>query len=146
MLHRDQTVQTKIMNTQHNLPASRSVVIVVDDDPAVRNSLKFSLEIEGFAVQLYASGSELLNEREMPECNCLVVDQRMPGIAGLDLIARLREHAVLAPAILVTSHPNAELARRAAGAKVPIVEKPFLGNALVDLIRDACALGDNAHS
>jgi FixJ family two-component response regulator len=126
------------MNTEPNLPVPRSVVIVVDDDPAVRNSLKFSLEIEGFVVRLYASGSELLGEREIPRCSCLVVDQRMPGMAGLDLIRRLREQSFLAPAILITSQPTAELARRAADAKVPIVEKPFLGNALMERIRDAC--------
>lgn len=134
------------MNMQHDLPVPRSLVIVVDDDPAVRNSLKFSLEIEGFNVRVYGSGSELLSEREFPDCSCLVVDQRMPGITGLDLIAKLREHLVSAPAILVTSHPDAELARRAAGAKVPIVEKPFLGNTLVERIRDACALGGRAPS
>jgi FixJ family two-component response regulator len=134
------------MNTQPGLPAYRSVVIVVDDDPAVRNSLKFSLEIEGFIVLLYASGFELLDEHANRDCNCLVVDQRMPGIAGLDLISRLREQHVAAPAILITSHPNAELARRAASANVPIVEKPLLGNALVERIRDACRPGSNDRS
>jgi len=127
------------MNPQHNLAVSKPVIIVVDDDPAVCNSLKFSLEIEGFLVRLYASGSALLDERNIPRCSCLVVDQRMPGIAGLDLIGKLREQSVLAPAILITSHPTAELARRAADANVPIVEKPLLGNALMERIRDACA-------
>ena len=127
------------MNPQHNLAVSKPVIIVVDDDPAVCNSLKFSLEIEGFLVRLYASASELLDERDIPRCSCLVVDQRMPGIAGLDLIGKLRAQSVLAPAILITSHPTAELARRAADANVPIVEKPLLGNALMERIRDACA-------
>jgi len=137
--HRVQAVQAKAMNPQHNLAVSKPVIIVVDDDPAVCNSLKFSLEIEGFLVRLYASGSALLDERNIPRCSCLVVDQRMPGIAGLDLIGKLREQSVLAPAILITSHPTAELARRAADANVPIVEKPLLGNALMERIRDACA-------
>lgn len=137
------------MDPQLNLAVPRSVIIVVDDDPAVRNSLKFSLEIEGFLVRLYGSGSELLGEREMPRCSCLVVDQRLPGIAGLDLICKLREQSVSTPAILITSQPTAELARRAAGANVPIVEKPLLGNALMERIRDACAqtgCGNNTQS
>jgi FixJ family two-component response regulator len=134
------------MNPQRNLAVSRPVIIVVDDDPAVCNSLKFSLEIEGFLVHLYASGSDLLGERDIPGCSCLVVDQRMPGIAGLDLICKLREQSVLAPAILITSHPTAELARRAAGANVPIVEKPLLGNALMERIRDACAQTRNGNN
>jgi two-component system, LuxR family, response regulator FixJ len=137
------------MDLQRTLAVSRPLIIVVDDDPAVRNSLKFSLEIEGFLVRLYASGSELLGERDMPRCSCLVVDQRMPGIPGLDLISKLREQAILAPAILITSQPTAELTRRAAGANVPIVEKPLLSNALIERIRDACAQtgnGGNAQS
>jgi two-component system response regulator FixJ len=132
------------MDRQRNLVAPRAVVIVVDDDPAVRNSLKFSLEIEGFTVCAYASGSELLSERAIPACNCLVVDQRLPGITGLDLISMLRAQKISAPAILITSQPNAQLTRRAAGANVPIVEKPLLGNALMDRIRDACAQSGNA--
>jgi two-component system response regulator FixJ len=127
------------MDLQRKKPTSRGVVVIVDDDPAVCNSLKFSLEIEGFAVRLYESGSELLNDPAMPDCSCLVVDQKMPGIAGLDLIIRLRSRQVSAPAILITSHPDATLARRAADANVPIVEKPLLNNALLDLIRNACA-------
>ena len=131
------------MNPEPNLAVSRPVIIVVDDDPAVCNSLKFSLEIEGFLVHFYASGTELLAEHNIPRCSCLIVDQRMPGIAGLDLICKLREHSISAPAILITSHPTAELARRAAGANIPIVEKPLLGNALMERIRDACAQTDN---
>jgi FixJ family two-component response regulator len=138
-------VQAKAMNPR-NLAVSKPVIIVVDDDPAVCNSLKFSLEIEGFLVHLYASGSELLGERDIPRCSCLVVDQRMPGIAGLDLICKLRAKAILAPAILITSQPTAELARRAAGANVPIVEKPLLGNTLMERIRDACAQTDNGNN
>ena len=46
--------------------AARDIVVVVDDDPAVRNSLKFSLEIEGFAVRIFGSGGELLEARDLP--------------------------------------------------------------------------------
>jgi len=63
----------------------------------------------------------------------------------LDLIGKLRDKAISTPAILITSHPTAELARRAAGANVPIVEKPLLGNALMERIRDACAQTDNGN-
>jgi two-component system response regulator FixJ len=127
------------MNVWHHQPSSRGTVVVVDDDPAVCNSLKFSLEIEGFAVRLYESGAELLNERTLPACSCLVVDENMPGITGLDLIARLRDRNITAPAILITWHPNTALARRAAKVNVPIVEKPLLNDALLELVRDACA-------
>ncbi len=121
------------------LVKSRELVVVVDDDPAVRNSLKFSLEIEGFIVRTYANSAELLDARDLQICSCLVIDQRMPGMSGLDLIDRLRERHISVPAILITSHPTAFLSQRAARADIPIVEKPLLGNALVHEIRGACA-------
>ena len=121
--------------------SSRSVIIIVEDDPAVRNSLKFSLEIEGFEVRIYASGTDLLDAQDGHGAGCLVIDQKMPGMTGLDLIATLRDLRISAPAILITSHPNALVRTRAAQANVPIIEKPLLGNALVDRIRDAFASG-----
>jgi two-component system response regulator FixJ len=117
---------------------SAPIVAVVDDDPAVCNSLKFSLELEGFVVRIYRSASELLAADQFRECGCLVVDQRMPEMSGMDLIARLREREIATPAILIVSHLNAALGARAASANVPIVEKPLLSNALVDKIREVC--------
>jgi predicted aconitase with swiveling domain len=55
------------------------------------------------------------------------------------MITKLRERKVLTPAIFVISQPNAALTARAAVAEIPIVEKPFLGNSLVERIREACA-------
>jgi two-component system, LuxR family, response regulator FixJ len=117
------------------------VVIVIDDDFAVRNSLKFALEIEGLTVRSYATGAELLSAGDLALCNCLVVDQNMPGMNGLDLITLLRARHFAAPAILITSHPSSSLRERAQEAGVPIVEKPLLGNALLDKIRDAVGVG-----
>lgn len=114
------------------------LVIVVDDDSAVCGSLKFSLELEGFAVRAYGSGSELLRDEDLDACKCFVIDQRMSGMTGMELIAKLRDHNILTPAILIISHPSAALSARAATAGVPIVEKPLLGNMLLDRIREAC--------
>ena len=117
-----------------------AVVIVIDDDRAVRNSLKFSLEVEGFKVRAYATAGDLLDAPESPACACFVVDQNIPGISGLDLITRLRERRISTPAILMTTHPSASVSERAKCARIPIVEKPLFGNALLDKIRAACAL------
>jgi FixJ family two-component response regulator len=125
--------------TGHDPPSS--VVAIVDDDPAVCGSLKFSLELEGFQVRAYGGGAELLRDRDLAVFDCFVVDQRMPVMSGLDLILTLRARNVSAPAILIVSQPNAALSARAATAKVAIVEKPLLGNALVERIREACAPG-----
>ncbi len=114
------------------------VIAVVDDDPAVCSSLKFSLELEGFKVRTFAGGADLLRARDVGICDCFVIDQRMPGLSGLELIDKLRDRDVAAPAILIISEPSAALSARAAKAKVPIVEKPFLGNALLECIHQAC--------
>jgi len=114
------------------------IVVIVDDDPAVCGSLKFSLELEGFVVRAYGSADEFLGADESAY-DCLVVDQRMPGMSGVELIAKLRTLEVRTPAILLISQPNPALAARAAKAAVPIVEKPLLGNALLERIREACA-------
>ena len=121
------------MNQETN--AGRSLVIVVDDDDAVRNSLKFSLEIEGFAVRLYSAGTELLDAADVGECACLVIDQNMPGLTGLETVSKLRERSVAVPAILITGHPNKTLRARAHGAGVNVIEKPLFGNALIEGIR-----------
>jgi FixJ family two-component response regulator len=62
----------------------------------------------------------------------------MPEMSGMELITRLRDRQVLTPAVLIVSHANAALSARAAKAHVPIVEKPLLGNALLDYVREAC--------
>jgi len=118
--------------------ANRPIIAVVDDDPAVCGSLKFALELEGFAVRTYHSGADLLHAGDLRDCNCFVIDQRMPGMTGMELVEVLRERLVLTPAILIISHANAALSARAQRAAVPIVEKPLLGNALVERIREAC--------
>jgi two-component system response regulator FixJ len=125
-----------VMAENSVLAAQDLLVAVVDDDSAVCNSLKFSLELEGFRVRTYADGLDFLASHECGAFDCLVVDQRMPGMSGMELIARLRDRKVHTPAILIISHPNAALSARAAAAGVPIVEKPLLGNMLVERIRE----------
>ena len=124
------------MEQQPNVVVKVAVVGIVDDDPAVRNSLKFSLEIEGYAVGVYANADELLQDGELDRFRCLVIDQHLPGLNGLDLVGKLRERQITVPVILITSHPPRALISRAAHSDVPIVEKPLLGNALLDKIHD----------
>ncbi len=112
-------------------------VVVVDDDPAVLGALKFALELEGFAVASYRGGAELLAQKHLPQTGCLVIDFKLPDMDGLDLLAALRKREVRSPAVLITTHPSAILRKRADAAAVPIVEKPLLGDALLDAIRRA---------
>ena len=138
MIRRAELVWISAMTEDPKGAAKRPIIAVVDDDPAVCGSLKFALELEGFAVRTYHSGAELLHAGDLKEYNCFVIDQRMPGMTGMELVEVLRERLVLTPAILIISHANAALSARAQKAAVPIVEKPLLGNALVERIREAC--------
>ena len=75
------------------------VILLVDDDAAVRNALKFSLEMEGFSVRLYPTPEALLAESNLPAVGCLVIDYRMPEIDGLELVERLRNRGVALPVL-----------------------------------------------
>jgi two-component system, LuxR family, response regulator FixJ len=117
------------------------IVTVVDDDPAVCGSLKFSLELEGFGVRTFGGAAELLSAGDFDTCDCFVIDQRITGMTGMELIARLRGLKVQTPMILIVGLPNPAVSERATKADVPVVEKPLLGNALIDTIRQACRHG-----
>ena len=112
----------------------RKMVLIVDDDPAVLNSLKFSLDIEGYEVAAFTNPRDFLLAAP-PADACLVIDQNLPGMSGLDVVGELRRRGVDMAAVLITSYPPPLLRERAAAAAVPIVEKPLLGNTLVETIR-----------
>lgn len=135
----------KVM-TQAKLTPVKSVILVIDDDPAVRNSLKFALEIEGFCVKAYRSGAEMLQEEEvLPLTGCLVVDYNLPGMNGLDLLALLHERNIRLPAILITTHPSATIRSRAASAGVYLIEKPLLTDTLFQCIHSALCVDSRPH-
>jgi FixJ family two-component response regulator len=118
-------------------PYARSLVIIVDDDAAVREALMFTLELEGFDVEGLGSGEALL-QSDLPEVGtCLVVDERLPGMSGFEALRRLRLREVRLPALLMTSHPDFHLRAAARLAGLPILEKPLLGDVLSDAIRAA---------
>jgi two-component system, LuxR family, response regulator FixJ len=116
----------------------KPVVAVVDNDPAVCNSLKFSLEIEGFSVQAFYNGTAFAAAENLQDYACFVIDQILPDASGMQLIEGLRARQIVAPAILIVGRPRARLAAQAAAAGVPIIEKPLFGNALLAKIREAC--------
>lgn len=112
----------------------RPLIVVVDDDAAVRRALEFALDLEGFAVETYESGEALLLRAPVRTVACLVLDERLPGLSGLAALAQLRDRQAHMPAILITSHPGPRLREAAAKAGVPILEKPLLGETLVAAI------------
>jgi FixJ family two-component response regulator len=112
------------------------VVFVVDDDPAMRDSLRWLIESTGLQVETFGDAQTFL-ARIRPELpGCLVLDVRMPGMSGLDLQAELTRRGVGLPTIVVTGHAEVPMAVRAvkAGA-IDFIEKPFSDQLLLDRVR-----------
>lgn len=123
-------------------PAMHPRVVVVDDDNAVRASLAFSLEIDGFDVDSYASAEEAAEPGQIADQSCLIVDYRLPGMDGLGLLAVLRERGLRVPAIIITSNPRRNLRQAIAEAGASLIEKPLLCGALTARVRSLIARPD----
>ena len=113
---------------------TRPIIAGVDDDAAVRNSLKFSLEIDGFSIRTYASAEELLGSGNLDNFQCLVVDQDMPRMTGLELVTALRAQGVKVPALLICGRLTPAVTRQASVAGIPVVEKRIGFNPTVEAI------------
>ncbi len=100
------------------------LVALVDDDPAVLDSLKFLLEVIGCRVATYASALAFLSCRSK-EAACMIVDQHMPGMTGLELAQKLRDEGTSLPLLLITGSPSPAIVARAAMLGVEgVLEKP----------------------
>lgn len=89
-------------------------------------------------MRAFADAESLLANPEVPRASaCLVLDQKLPGMSGLALLAALRARNVGAPAILITSNPTAALRLEARAAGAEIVEKPLLDRVLASKVREA---------
>jgi two-component system, LuxR family, response regulator FixJ len=131
--------ESNLVITQPAPEIAKQVILIVDDDEAVRESLGNLMESEGFAVCAFSNGHDLLNEASLPAIGCLVVDYNMPAMNGLDLVSALRGRGVSIPAILITGNPTKYVRDRAAASAVLVVEKPRLGCYLLDCVREAVA-------
>lgn len=119
---------------------SASTVYVVDDDPGIRNYLAALTKSKGFESQTFATGDEFLNhvERHGPLTGCAIVDVKLPGMSGLELMQKLNERAVKLPVIVITGFAEVPLAVEAmkSGA-VTFLEKPFQDQDLWQNIQQA---------
>ncbi|MBX9930660.1 MAG: response regulator [Methylobacterium sp.] len=124
-----------------------SLVHVVDDDPAMRDSISFLLDTAGFAVELHASASSLLDALMKPAQGCVLTDIRMPGIDGLELLRRLRSGGHTLPVIMMTGHGDVPLAVEAMklGA-CDFIEKPFDDEPLIQALRSAMERGGQGNA
>ncbi|MBL8542794.1 MAG: response regulator [Hyphomonadaceae bacterium] len=122
------------------LDRTSPTVLLVDDDADLRAALTFLFETEGYAVHAFASAEAAL-ESDESSAACLVLDQRLPGLSGLDLLERMRAQGFSAPAILITTHPSGRERARARAAKAQVLEKPLLGDELAKLVGGASRAG-----
>lgn len=115
-----------------------STVYVVDDDPAMRDSLRWLLESVDFQVHIFESATAFLDEYKGNRPACLVLDVRMPGMSGLDLQDELVRRGVNIPMIMISAHGDVPVAVRAlkTGA-IDFIEKPFSDQLLLDRVRQA---------
>jgi two-component system, LuxR family, response regulator FixJ len=111
-------------------------VYAVDDDPDVLASLRFLLEAEGFAVKTFANGSDLLATNLPGPSDCLVIDYRMTGMDGLELVGHLRDRNVSSPVVLVTVYAGVAAKAAATGIR-HVVTKPHIEESLVAHVRAA---------
>ena len=110
-------------------------VVLVDDDAAVRGSLKLLLNGRGYDVDAFAGGQAVLDAHLGGDHSCLIADYLMPDIDGISLLTRLRKQGWSGPALLITGHFDARLERRAlAGGYTAVFEKPLRHERLIDSV------------
>jgi len=117
---------------------NKATVFVVDDDQAMRNSLKWLIESVAMQVETFDSADAFIRSYYPGRSGCLLLDVRMPGMSGLELQEYLAQQRISIPVIIITGHGDVPMAIRAmkAGA-VDFIEKPFNDELLLESIRHA---------
>ena len=118
-----------------NLPQIASTVYIVDDDEAVRDSLRWLLEANSYRVRAYASAESFLAEYDEQQPGVLIVDVRMPGMSGLELQEQLIARKSTMPVVFITGHGDIPMAisTMKKGA-FDFLEKPFDETALREIV------------
>ena len=127
------------------MPNNNSKVYIVDDDDAVRDSLRWLVESVGLKVETFASANEFLDVCDSSFSGCLVSDVRMQGMSGLELQEQLNLKDIKLPIIFITGFGDIQMAVHAmqAGA-VDFITKPFNDQELLDRIQHAIEKGEQA--
>lgn len=105
---------------------AQSIIYIVDDDEAVRDSLRWLLEANGYQVQAFSGGEQFLDAYDPEQVGVLIADVRMPGMSGLELQEALIERNAPLPIVFITGHGDVPMAvsTMKKGA-VDFLEKPF---------------------
>lgn len=112
-----------------------AVVVIVDDDDAVRDSLRILLETDDIDVVTYASGEEFLASHPHSRCDCIMLDIHLPGVSGISVLQQLTAEGFKDPVILMTGRPSEAVRVEAerAGA-LELLLKPLDGNKIFDAL------------
>lgn len=115
-------------------------VFLVDDDEAVRDSMRWLVESVGLRIETYASGRLFLEAFDPDQPGCLITDMRMPDMGGLELQDQLRRRGSTMPVIIVTAFGDVQTAVRAMkrGA-VDFLQKPYNNEQILELIQRSIA-------
>jgi FixJ family two-component response regulator len=113
-----------------------SCVVIVDDDYAIRDSLRLVMELAGFACQSFESAEIFLESYTSEKHCCLLLDMNMPGMSGLDLQTELIKRKSQIPIIFLSAYSDPLTKKRAleAGA-IEFLEKPFPSKELIKIIQ-----------
>jgi len=116
----------------------KQLVVGVDDDFRLRESLKSLVESAGYAALVYSSAEEFLRSGTLARANCLVTDVRMPGMDGVELQHRIRIERPELPVIFISAHQDDEARKRALDeGATKFLYKPFDGAELLRTIEAA---------
>ena len=113
-------------------------VLVVDDEPVVRDAIRRVLEAEGMQVALASSGEEALHDDALTDCELLLCDLMLPGMSGIEVVRAVRARRPDLPIVAITGYATGEVraAAEAAGAS-DFLSKPFDHSELLDRVRGA---------
>ena len=119
-------------------PLSRGEIFVVDDDPAVRETLSMVLSAGGYQVICFADGAALLAVARTRTPSCILLDVHIPGKSGLDILKELHGEDYPAPIFMISGQGDISMAVNAikSGA-LDFIEKPFRGSEIVARLDEA---------
>lgn len=123
-------------------PPCPAPLYVIDDDAAVARTVARAAETAGFAPRIFGSGTEFLDQLDGLERGCVLLDIRMPGMTGLELLDQLKEMRPGWPVVMLTGHAEVGAAVQSfrSGA-VHFLSKPFKKAELIDALREAAEIG-----
>ncbi len=112
-----------------------ATVIVIDDDPALRDAMRTMFEIEGYNVRCFGSAEDFLRDTDLPALGCLLIDAYLPGMSGLDLLRKLKARGFVLPMIMITGRSDVALAVEAmkSGA-ADFIDKPATPAELLEAV------------